>query len=67
MQGMDLTAQYMNYQQEVQREFLKICSMKSESRKFFNNKRLEDELEVNPESDTVSIVNLFLAIFLTPH
>lgn len=50
---MDLAAQYVSCQQDVQAEFMKICAMKSDSKKLINSERLENELEINPETDTV--------------
>lgn len=53
LQGMDLGAKYVQYQQEVDRDFIKICTMKNESKRNQNQTRIEEELEANPDVDTV--------------
>ena len=55
LQGMDLGAKCLQYQQEVEKDFIKICTMKTESRRTQNQIRIEEELEANPEIDTVRI------------
>jgi hypothetical protein len=50
---MDLAAKCLETQQEVQSECLRLCTMKSESRKRANDQRIEDELSVDPETDSV--------------
>jgi hypothetical protein len=52
-QGMDLAARYLSAQEEVHRELLRICAMKSETRKSSNSRRIEEELEIDPDTDTV--------------
>jgi hypothetical protein len=50
---MDLAAKCLESQHEVQHECLRLCSMKTDSKKRANNQRIEDELGVDPDLDSV--------------
>jgi hypothetical protein len=52
---MDLAARCLNSQEEVRRELLRICAMKTETRKSSNSRRIEEELQIDPETDTVRL------------
>jgi hypothetical protein len=56
-QGADLSAKYSLYQKEVDDVALKIYAMKSETRRSQLSERVEEELEADPDNDTVSIAS----------